>query len=518
MSITIIDTPKTVDFCRNPLAFKVKGNKYIAISESYATWKITRTNYAIQVNNYLSFSFNGIVVTMKFVNFPDDSGSQINNHASLSQILLAFQNNYYLNDTFNIVLNGNAITATAKIKGTQYATSIGYSGNGFTINTVTPPVNPVIQSNYKILSKLLVEQIYNSGNYVETMEMLNDVDISGNAVININDKIRRTAFTGIDIPAFNQSIITKCTNTIKRYMMNFYEYYGALPIPHLKYSSVIYFAINGLIPFNVFPGYNFITDVAISKNFLSNMPDSIETWDKAQQYLYFFNWVPGLRSLTQYINIYYTDGSTYNKIINYNNAVYQYETFIIPTGISNLNLNTIDPTKTIDYYETYLKISPIIFGTNVYTKKQTYKRVNPPAISTVFLFENDFGVLETLLAGTELTELTVEKNLSQCELPYNYDVLDGSLISEVQNDYLTKTVNVFHKNFNEAEHIIEVLRNNNLYLQGGSNFYKCVILPDTYKIIDENDDLYSVQFKYRIDRIIDNELFGSFNDSFNDSF
>jgi len=508
--ITIVDTPKAVDFCRNPFAFKVLGSNYKLITGGYAHWQVEKID-TIVAGDKISWVFNGETVTIEFKVSPDDSGNEIATVSSLSQILAGFKSNYYLDNAYTLTLSGAVLHGVAKLKGSAYNAVITITGTSFDeINPVVPALD-VISPNYKILSKLYVEETYDSGTYAEAMETLSDVDGDGNAVVHINNKLRGF-FTDVDLPAFNQGTITKCTETVKRYYAAFWEYYGAVPSAHKRYVSANLYAIDGLIPFNIYPGYDFISKLTTSKDYMSNAPAEIETWDTAQQYLYLFNWKIGTGTINMGIQIHYTDGTTYEDSFGGFAGAKQYEAFILPVGIPNLGLNDYEPTKVIDYYEVAVSIGTFVIG-----KTQKYRRVNKPFNNRVFLIGNDYNVLETLLAGDQQTELTVEKIITQRDLPYNYNVIRGELNADVLNDTTVYTVTTLSKTLAEIEHLRELLSNKHLYLQSTSNFLRCFILPDTFKVLDEAEDMHALSFQYRIANN-KNTTLGSYDQSYNESY
>lgn len=515
MSITIIDTPKIVDFCKNPLAFKVLGSNYVIVGEEYSSFSLTKVGTSL-IDFDIKFEFNDTSVTLSFVASPDDSGNQIQRGGSLSQILAGFQANYILNKFYTITLSSATFNFVSKYPGSKGNCTLTIGSPTFTNFPYPFVFDPEYAENYKILSKILIEETYDSGIYTELFEMLSDVDSNGNAVIYINNKLK-DSFTNIDLPTFNQSTITRCEYAIKKYLLNFWEYYGETPVVKKKYASNQLYAIKGNIPFNIFPGYDFVTDVAGTKKPLSNKPDVIETWDTAQQYLYFFNWMimpMGTNILNERIKIFYTDGtnSTHSLSPGYLNPK-QYEIFIIPTGASQLNLNAYVPTKIIDYYEINLYLNDAWI-----LRTQTYKLVNKPVNYRTFLYENNFGVLETLLAGAQKREVTVEKINTQRDLPYNYNTLNGELNSDVINEYDIYTVTTGNKSKTEMEHLREMLTNKYLFLIGGNDFFRCFIIPNTFKLIDENNDLYALQFQYRLANNKDITLNGAYNSSYNESY
>lgn len=502
MSITIVDTPNDLDFCKNPLAYKVTGSNYISASGSLAYIGIT---WSADDSNGEGFDLGLLGYTLEFrcATTPDDSGLQYPPKGAESleawkQIVVTYlEKNFYLAKYFNVTYHAPSISIKIEAQEVGSAYDITFtndSGNSSEDANVAG-VDKSVEENYKILAQLFIEAIYGSGDFESINDILIDPDESGNGIIYINKKLQ-SSFIDPELPTFNHSSIELFTESIKNYYLKFAEYYGSTPTVKLSYTSNTRMVLNGRLPVDHFPGHNFYGSLATSLQFLSNKPKTRDTWKQTQQYLFFIYLSRPVVGDVLYVaaKLYYNTGIAGTQVIDSISTAGQNDVLCIPAGYEQTGLETyVDVYKYDIYVYRQNGSGPI---TQV-TESITYiLHENPPVYHT-FIYKNDFGFWETLEVAKQTEAWKTAKESARKNLAYDYNIPDKELQSFASeaSPIFTAYTRLMPKN--EALALKEMFLNDELLLIGNDDFFPCELINGSFNLVNENNDLYSVKFKYR---------------------
>jgi hypothetical protein len=317
-----------------------------------------------------------------------------------------------------------------------------------------------------------------------------DPDNSDNAVFYI-DQILREYFDTIDTDLFSLATIKKDLYSLKTYDALFYEWDGtSLGTPTQSASTKLLY---GKLFYQDWPSHDFLTNLSSNLNYLNNLENKINTWQTAKNYLYWLNHVSGTNNIELRVTIYYTDKTTENQTIDtYSNSTYL-DTLIVPAGYTELNLASYTPAKTIYRYDLGLyKTDDTQVGKTI-----SYYLQNKPWWAQQFLFRNDYGVLEAVIAeGKESEEIKSEIKVSRKRIQYDYAATDFEYTQRINS-----RVNVFNINLgpfskNEAKHMKEII-NDKFFKVGDTKLIPCNILGKSLKPYDQNKDLQVIKLKYQ---------------------
>jgi len=292
-----------------------------AFSSDFINAKFTCQNYLSQA---AVFSVNTVevynaVITLKYgvkqvimspVAVPDDSGFQYASAGTLEEKLVNFQNNYQLNQDFNITISGGKLLLTAK------KANIGFDIIGY--NT-TPGLPEKEKPNYTLSLNLYCENIDNSGFeliYSSNLNLLQNEKgmISASLGDKLDDYISKNLRENYpDIPAGNSIL---CKKSCRRYYFEYAERSGQTIQVNKVQKSPVYTVLHGGLSYTarfnsslqglIAPG------AAPADRFLKQGNNAITTRTNQPQYLYYFNsretFNGGLEVL-----IHYKDGSAEYK-------------------------------------------------------------------------------------------------------------------------------------------------------------------------------------------------------------
>lgn len=497
MSVTINNTPYAVAPVgkNNPVAFVITGSNRVATAGVARALSIVKsgtvTNGATIVFAWGSYSLTFTFTTSYAV---IDTGLALNPAMTADEIATALRLNHLINRDFVLSVSGSEITFTARTTGTASQLEITLP-TGITFGaTDTDGVDEVLNDNYKHFMQLLVEETFDSGDYSKIAEMFIDSRIDQSGVHYIDGVLRGIMRDLADIPTFNQTTRTTASNILRRYQVDFAEFYGSVPTVQKLYNSGIYYALNGELPTDQWPGYDFMEKLSAKKFFLTNRPQIIDTWADAHQYLYFMNYLAATVNFTMWLRIHYTDNTVATTNYATISGLNKYQTVIIPAGYTQLNIAGIDPARTARYYEVWL--TPV--GSSVIAGRPMQFRIEKkPFFNHQFIFQNKLSGVDTLLCADQATVRPIEKEQRNAFVPYNYSKSDGALKSDVKESYESHTISSIFLRRAEAEAALEIASSPHVYLVGATGYIRVSIEGGELAAIDESADLYAVEFTYR---------------------
>jgi len=415
--------------------------------------------------------------------------------------------NYLLQKYYVITSTGVLVTITSRQTGSYFALNFTSENSNIVQNENYVGTDSILQPNFKILCDIYLENINNSGTFVNVATSLYNADVNSNSIINPG-KLLSKYFSDIDLPDLNQSGIKITTKTVKRYYLKLAEMYNGFVKSVI--DSSVFRAIDGVINDALYSSdFDYLDYAAGNKSYLLDPSiNKKETWLDAQQFLYFVNWA-NVTNLYVGRKVYYTDDTTVTYqgggpvIIN---AV-QNGCYIIPAGYTELGLAAFNPAKEIYKYDVWLNTT----GDAQVGKCITYYIVPKPLYGKEFWYKNQMGGMESLLCERQIHTFDVKR--SELLSNYGYD----TDIDEIDDVYECSTGN---KTMTEIEHISELEISDLVYVLQNGVIKQVAIEAGTYTLADENEDLYFYKFKYRImnNKVITNQEIKTIPSSFSSAF
>jgi hypothetical protein len=500
MGVSIISGPNEVDFCNNPIAFKVQGDNYISSAGTLAqlTFEFTAGDVAGNTFNlaFLDYSLDFVCAAT-----PNDSGLQYPPKGSESlddymEIVIGYlQKNYYLEKYFNIsfVAASSMIKIEAKEKGSDYSLTVTAGTSHINVINNVAGASDTLASNYRMVAipYLLIDT--SGTTYTRLGEIILEPDEDGYGLLYLS-KILKNLFSETGLPTFNTAELELNLEALKQYYLSFAEYYGSTPVVKSLESSDVKYLLNGKLAADKFPSHTFWDSLSSKMMFLSNKPKTRHTRKHTQQFLYFAYYTTTGRTVTLKARLYYKSGSSSSVTID-TLRMEEYEVAAVPCGYLQIGLDSYDE---IYKYEIYLMAPTIIpLSDEVISEEITFILDEDTLYERNFFYKNDYGVFETLECSAQEFSFSTEKLLMEKQLGFDYAVPEGDLSSNLLAGYDVMAVTSRNMSREEALNVREMMYNDDVYLVGREKYIPVVVVSDRINLVDEMNDVYSISFEYR---------------------
>lgn len=400
------------------------------------------------------------------------------------------------------------------------------SGNPMVLRAYTS--KPLTTENLRVKLTVSVETVPDSGTYDETVTIETSPDAAGKVTFDIST-ILKAYLEQPSFPSYNLSSIQPATNNMRRYQMLLSESYGDPPTDHYYlFSTSIWYAYTGALNFEEVGPVNYLATTLVgTKNYLSWQPTTIHTTEAQHQYLYYYHSRAGKPTLTVHADVYYTDGSSdMDQAVKSMSTAAIYGVYIIPAGFTQLDIASINPLKTVDYYVLRLKATPtsVQVGKDItYYIDRKYRRT-----TRYFLYVNSLGGVDSIRAqGRASYELAVDKTTISIYDPANHSVVKGQRRSFGHTGTLRKSVSLGHLTIEEISRLSELLLSKKVVEVVNDRYLPLDTTKSTFKLLDEGTRLQHLVLDYQY--MYDYNAYtpqgasiqavqGDFNDDFNDDF
>jgi hypothetical protein len=176
------------------------------------------------------------------------------------------------------------------------------------------------------------------------------------------------------------------------------------------------------------------------------------------------------------------------------NHVDNKDVIVCPAGHNQLYVKTAGDCFKYEVYlaEIFVNSLPVIKSEIIeFTVKPK------PLFAKQFLYRNNFGAYETLIAEKVQNKFEIETQIYEKDLEYDYQLPDGEMVVITENAYNKYTVRTGTMTKAAADHLCEMLSNNEVYIIGKLQFVPIIIEKGSVELSDEADDIFMVKFDYR---------------------
>jgi hypothetical protein len=316
-------------------------------------------------------------------------------------------------------------------------------------------------------------------------------DTSGYAVFDAR-QILATCLSP-DFPAFNQAAISTCVNIIKSWKPVIKELWGDPPTVRSLSDPTPNQVLMGGLSFVDFPGNNILEQ----NKFLTWQPNNKIVSKDQQEFLYYNTIGKSLLNIRVHINAHFSDGS--ESIQHLSRPLSSEGILIIPSGYSQLQLETLFPGKTIEKYTIWLNESDDPASQSKRSEERTYQ-VDFDYYKQVryFIYQNSFGSIETLRCtgnisrDNQFDKLTGKRILSAEYSPADMQYFDF----DVKNRPVIKC-NTGQLYRAWKDHLQEFYQSGFIYEIVGNRFIPVVLVSDKLKLSDLLDNTHADEFEYR---------------------
>jgi len=411
MSVILSSPPPSYAFSAEKISAVFSCQDYLSQSGAKAVNTIALTGSA------LTLKYGGKTITMTPAGAPDVSGNQY----SPGDPLTGFRGNYDLNKDFDIALNGNNVTLTAKVS------SAGYDIANY--NTVMG-LSPITKPNYTINFKLYIENADHTGFELigkeSNLQML--ISPSGSVEAPIGDKLNdfiqkdlRELFP--DAPT-NNSII--CKKSCRRYYFEYAERYGLTPKVYQVHKSPVYTILAGglsyIAQFNSSLQTLIAPGAASTDRFLKQGNNNVWTRTNQPQFLYYFNTRDTFDGLIE-VKAYYKDGGTAVRTM-YNQTFEAKRKYAFDLTFDHAVKYWIDENRPVEKFEVRLFDNG---GSGRSEVRTYYMNYEYRMYVRYFLFWSSFGTMDTRLCyGKGNSEFALTQSEAGVQVQRGDDIRKGS--------------------------------------------------------------------------------------------
>lgn len=440
MALTEITQPFHLNLSKNQIPYVLETDKYVSAAGAATDFQISIEDIPVAEDKTMEFLFpDGTTVIMVTKSTPDDSGVQFPETisgaiilgAELSQyaiqILPYFKQNHTLRSKYTMTCGplglGNPGYINFVAKEETAETNILFDTNyaDFTWGGIdVTGVAPLLNENFFIGCDVFVENVKNSGTYINAGTLFGAPDDNDQVAFDLSkilDPYLSNDF--FPIPDVNAVI---CENNCKRFYIEYYEFYGSVPVEKAVTQSDTFLVLKGALHHVDFyrPALDFYTHYVDEIQFL--------TWKKTRrvnqtqkEFLYWFNNYervdvggdPDIIFLR--VKAYYTDGTTDEGITIGDPDSVQDDVVMFAAGYTELDYFAVfNPAKTVYKYEAWLQSD---VAEDILTEKITFWISEADYLDKIFYYENNLGGMETLRTtgihdfSNEVTSEEARRNL-----------------------------------------------------------------------------------------------------------
>jgi hypothetical protein len=360
----------------------------------------------------------------------------------------------------------------------------------------TVSANPAnyAEGNYEIYGELRVEKTPNSGLFEKTLSARLLPDLDDNATFELQDGAS-DFFPLPDFDPASVNTIQPCDDNQVNAQFFAAESYGDPAEMQALTLRSSFRILNGGLP-KIYNGDFFGTFLPETKSWLTWHPGNKRVNQNQPELLHFY--VPaGVSTITQRIEVFFTDGTSQVLDVETAVAVITDRIYRIPTGYHQLALQEIDPEKTIAKYNTWLvdQSNNIIASPFMYIVEPV-----PASNARYWMFTNSLGMWEIMRAeGKTAEDLDVERQVASTYLPQGYDRFDGELQSRVIGSAGVLSVNTGY--FDSKEESLwanEIMLSNKVVLLDGSLRLPYIITTNSRPVYQDKTYNWALNFEARL--------------------
>jgi hypothetical protein len=506
-TINISHSPRNIDFIHNEPYFEFQISGYG--SERKCTTSIrflsNGTNVPFPTNNgtlTLEFFGHTLVFRSLYSNDPNNEQNEPDTFRWFSsQALLMneferkIKNNYLLSQYYDISVMAYTsmyvmILFTSKVPAYDEfvkVTATGTQTGALPLNSNTYGSVTAFPENWKLWAKfrLTIYDNPNANRIVETPESYFDMD--ENYRIKVPLTIVKDYFEKSEIEYLSQAMAPVNWNTIKLECLYAEAFGEEITIQWVR-ASDIYLIANGRIQKNYYD--HPMTDWETESGFINlnsnkkvipwgmNTGEIVRSFTEMPQYIFLsaLN-LDTNTSVTITIDIIERDGKKTTETRTRTmprNYIYRLLTSVSGLGISQYDI--LEYSISI-HDNTSLEV---IF-------RRTYTMIEKPYNARIFLLQNKYGLLESFFSDNAMEEKTVKGNTVVLDNTYKID------ITNIESVY---TVRSGSKRSSELQAFKAAVGNQFNYLLQDDFIIPITVLPDTFTIKDEEEDLQSLEFQF----------------------
>lgn len=502
MSLLLYKQPKALDFSGNHLFFQMKGTDYILVHPSTAFLSFLRGNLWKMASGMLMYlKFMGVTHCFKFLDETAPAEEPVlpvnwiirftatTKEESLISGLIAYPP---LGTYYAVTLWGDRVIIRANVGSPIYDINYDWAyplpafGFEYMRNVGIAQVN---RPDYHFNCTLFVENMSSQGTYKSLPPFRIDADENQIAEIDIAGIVRRRFLNYFDLPDFSANTPVKTQYSTLAYYMELSEMSSTTVVSTL--TTPVFDALNGRVNNSDHGTFELKAWTAEKKRFLNNMPAYMLTYAGSKHHLFYLNAFAGTSSIVVKMTISTTLTADMPYSFTLANLA-QYHIVMIP--IAGILADQVTDITTITQVVCWVEDASgtLLAGvqTFVFRQKHIYARS--------FLFQNPFGMFDTIAVQTTKNSLKTEATENTLTLQSGYSRYVGDVVMDLLPGEDNFTAETGPITFDMAAHLKELLAwPRVVFLQAQDRYIRVVIDAGSTTISDQEKDVCNVSFKYK---------------------
>lgn len=490
MSLVLYKQANLLDLVHNLLFFQIKGTNYV----------ITEGAKSVTMLGFNDIPAVGSEMTMAFLNqthhflFTDDLTQNLPENVtcllpvSTKQEIFIYLSNYPpIQVNYKCSFDGIYMTLEAFEESDRYDINTTQLPPNWD-SSIQQGITPLVRSNYHFLIQVFANKLSDVGTFAALPEFRIDPDGDQLSHIELGRIIRPRFLNYFELPDFNLSTPVKGIIPAVSYYMLIKEMSGQNLLSTL--TTTVYKCINGKVNHANHPDFNLRTWINSEKKFLTNMPAQVYTNHSAKHYLYYLSPFSSDTAVRVKMEINTKDRALAPEFISEATTLKQDETLVIPFTQMLSAITSLE--KLI-----YVSVSLINGADATLAHPVTYIYLPKTEHNRAFLFQNRLGVFDTVVTQTQSNTIEVSKEEQRRILTPGYSSYIGDLSSddpEIEDTFTAETGPITAA---MAQHYKELAISRVVFMQSDDRFIRVWIEEGSFKILDEENELHNVSFKYK---------------------
>lgn len=474
MAYTITDTPRTIDFGKNQLGFKLSVDR-----TRWFRFRI-ETFAALVVGNVVRVSWADISLVFNVVASADNSGTQLTATQDAQIINADLMKNQVFSNAWEYLLGANPSSYAHYVeKDPVNYFNVEIIGGENSFRIFYPTVKYI---GAETMVAELFTKNFGDADFISQGYSFHAIDFSDVSYINLCERVIKGFKPYIPIFLSNQA--SEIANTM--FYLKIWEYRiesGAM-FQNLQETSE-FVALNGKLPISEFVDFVWPTPFYL----LSENTAWREMWNTAHNELTLLI-TSDITTFDLKVKLYFDDETDTTVDIATVNCA-QNNAYFIPAGVGQLPIAANTPEGLTCYrYEVI-----IVNGTNTVSRSFLIK--DAPDFGKVFRFMNYVGgwdclpVLGYKSAKKKVEQFTTEKSLT----PFHSETTNVQSVK--YNPVEEYEMNVQSLTTAEAIMFKQLLDSPFVYLQEESTFKLIIITSSSVDVFDEENDLHNAKLNFR---------------------
>lgn len=428
MAITIINSPSTTTFAKNPIGFAMSSNNVIETNQVLFRLRIhlngpTTSGNALTgtliEDDYLELKWLGKTIRLTAKNAPNTLGNEIPSgsgnvaHANNIVTYLAYNKVLASDFTFSASTVSGDVVVDITAKKVPFYTTVNNSLSD-AIDTTITEAPAIHRSNFKFWWSLNIK-IGNA--FSQLFERLEDYSNDFLVKIDIQKHVRSSL--DYDRPTLLESNVNVCTKSKKTFFVAYAEYYGIpASIKDISWTNEFHSYLGGLSRTH-FPNNQFFTTYLNNTKFLTWWPNDRIVRKTQPLYLSYIITNPTVESVKLRYQVEFTDGTSSALLYSASVVTARYDKVYLPAGYTQLNIASVNTLKTVKSWSVALvngatnsiisEIRKYIIDTEEYE------------FGKYFLFHSSLGNYETIFTyGKQENELEFTIESAEIQLEFDY--------------------------------------------------------------------------------------------------